>query len=164
MQSRVPEQLQGVLRKAWIVWAAMFLSLPAALVVCYVLADNLKRFAAPDFPLSMSRNILLVLSAVIFVMIGNIRRFQLHGKSIAQRVARTELSQKGPDQILMKYMSVMIISLALSEIIGVFAVVMFILSADIQPLCLFLAISAVAMLLHCPKFSEVQNIASKMSK
>ena len=61
-------------------------------------------------------------------------------------------------------MSVLIISLALSEVIGVFGVLMFILSADVQPLYLFIALSAMAMLMYCPKFSEVQDIATKMSK
>ena len=164
IQPREQEQLKDVLRKAWIVWAAMFCSLPIALMACITMAENLKSFAMQDFPFSVSRNILLVLSAVIFIMIGNIRRFQMHGKSIAQRATRTAPAERGPDQILIKYMSVLIISLALSEVIGVFGVLMFILSADVQPLYLFIALSAMAMLIYCPKFSEVQDIATKMSK
>jgi hypothetical protein len=164
IQPREQEQLKDVLRKAWIVWAAMFCSLPIALMACITMADKLKSFAVQDLPFSISRNILLVLSAVIFIMIGNIRRFQLHGKSIAQRAARTAPAERGPDQILLKYMSVLLISLVLSEVIGVFGVLMFILSADVQPLYLFIALSAMAMLMHCPKFSEIQDIAAKMSK
>jgi hypothetical protein len=109
MQPTQKELFRYVIHKAWMIWAAMFASLPAAVIACYAMADILKGFAVQNFPVSMARNILLLVSAVLFVMIGNIRRFQLHGKSIAQRVARMERSGSDSTSILLKYMSVMII-------------------------------------------------------
>ena len=164
MQPTQKELFRYVIRKAWIIWATMLASLATAVIACYAMADILKNFAVQDFPVSMTRNILLVVSAVLFVMIGNIRRFQLHGKSIAQRVARMERSGSDSTSILLKYMSVMIISLTLSEIIGVFGVLLFLLSGDFPSLYIFIAFSAVTMLMNCPKSKEVQNILEKMNK
>jgi len=164
MRPDVQKALKGVLRKAWFVWIVMFCSLPVALIACYAMADDLKVFSVQDIPLSISRNILLVSAAILFIVTGNIRRFQLHAKSIAQRATRTPPTMNVHDQIIIKYLSVMIISLALSEVIGVFGVLLFILSGDFQSLYLFIAISAAAMLLYCPKWNEIQGIAIKMDK
>jgi hypothetical protein len=164
MQSTQEELLRDIIRKAWIIWTAMFGSLAVAVIICYACADALKFFIIQNFSYSLTRNILLVMSAVLFVMIGNIRRFQLHGKSIAQRVAKTERFGKDSTPILLKYMSVVVISLMLSEIIGVFGVILFLLSGDFPSLLIFIAFSAVTMLMNCPKSKEVQNISDKMNK
>ena len=62
--------VRDVIRKAWVIWAVMFGSLPVVFIGCYVMADTLKKYSVQDFPLSTARNILLVVSAIIFVMIG----------------------------------------------------------------------------------------------
>ena len=86
------------------------------------------------------------------------------GKSIAERVARTKHLGIDLTQIIIKYMSVIIISLTLSEIIVVFGILLFMLSGDISSLYIFVAVSAVAMLMNCPKSLEVQIILEKMIK
>jgi len=164
MLSTQKKLLQDVMNKAWIIWAAMFGSLAVIVIACYAMSDTLKLFALQDFSISLARNILLAVSAVLFVMTGNIRRFQMHGKSIAQRIARRNRSESDINLILLKYMSVMIISLMLSEIIGIFGLLLFLLGQDFSSLYIFVAFSAVSMLINCPKSKEVQNILEKMNK
>jgi hypothetical protein len=154
------EEAGEVLKRAWIIWAAMFLSLIVYGVICFLLADKLKSIAVEAFPLGAARSVVGVISAVIFVMIGNIRKFQMHARSIKQRV---DMQEAGSRSLQMKYMSIMVISLVLSEFIAVLGIILFMLSADFLSLYIFIGASALTMLVNCPKAAEIRKIAEKMS-
>lgn len=157
------EQLGNMMRTSWIIWAAMFGSLAVYIGVCHALADGMKVFTIKDFPLTVARIVFLVLSALLCIISGNIRKLQLHPKSIAQRIARTGKTGFDPKFILEKYMSVMIISLVLADIIGIFGIGIFFLSGDFSSLYLLIGISAVTMLIFRPKYKEVEKIAEEIS-
>jgi hypothetical protein len=125
-----------------------------------LLADKLKSIAVEAFPLGVARSVVGVISAVIFVMIGNIRKFQMHARSIKQRV---DMQEAGSRSLQMKYMSIMVISLVLSEFIAVLGIILFMLSADFLSLYIFIGASALTMLVNCPKAAEIRKIAEKMS-
>jgi hypothetical protein len=150
-----------IMRSAWTIWAAMIGSLAVYAVFFILAADNFHALTISDFPVSLVRNILIVLSAIIFVVIGNIRKFQLHAKSIRQR---DNAGMTADEALRIKYMSVMVISLALSEIIAIFGVIIFLLSADVISLYIFLGISAVTMTVNCPKPGELDMIIEKMKR
>ena len=150
-----------IMRSAWIIWAAMLGSLAVYAMGCILAADKLQGLTISDFPVSLVRNILIVVSAIIFVVIGNIRRFQLHAKSIRQR---DNAGMTADEALRIKYMSVMVISLALAEIIAIFGLIIFLLSADFTSLYLFLGMSAVTMVVNCPKSGELETIIEKMKR
>jgi phosphatidylglycerophosphatase A len=149
------------MRSAWIIWAAMLGSLAVYAVFCILAADKLQVLIISDFPVSLVRNILIVFSAIIFVVIGNIRKFQLHAKSIGQR---DNTGMTADEALRIKYMSVIVISLVLAEIIAILGLILFLLSADFTSLYLFLGISAVTMMVNCPKSGELETIIEKMKR
>jgi hypothetical protein len=63
---------------------------------------------------------------------------------------------------VIKYGVAVIVSLAISENIGIFGLVLFVLSKDFQTLYILAIISAIAMLYHRPKMKELQKIVSTM--
>jgi hypothetical protein len=71
---------------------------------------------------------------------------------------QTGRSRPDIQTVIGKYATAVIISLALSESVGIFGLVLFFLGKDFQILHAFLACSAVAMVFHRPRVSEIENL------
>lgn len=64
---------------------------------------------------------------------------------------------------IVKYGTAVIVSIAISESIGIVGFVLFLLSKDFPTLYILAGISAAAMLYHRPKMIELDKIASQMN-
>ena len=58
-----------------------------------------------------------------------------------------------------KYAVAMIIPIALSEVVGIFGLVLFLLGAGFQTLYIFIGVSAITMVLFRPRRKEIEKIA-----
>jgi len=58
-----------------------------------------------------------------------------------------------------KYATAMVVSLALSESIGIYGFVLFLLGDNFRTLYIFVGISALAMLFYRPKREELETLA-----
>ena len=62
------------------------------------------------------------------------------------------------------YAAVVIISLALSESIGIYGLVLFLLGGGFKTLYTFIAVSALAMVFYRPKREEMEKLAMAYKK
>lgn len=92
-----------------------------------------------------------------------LKRRMLSGTS---RASSSNALQPGPHSnqptFLAKYATALIVSLALSEGIGICGVVLFLLGDGFQTLYIFTGISALAIYFHRPKKEELEALAIAM--
>ncbi|MBF0377896.1 MAG: hypothetical protein HQK72_10485 [Desulfamplus sp.] len=145
---------KGFLR-IWIIWGAMFGSLLMYVVICHILEPTWKPIVDAGFPLKTFNNALFVAAIAAFFLSNYIRKFILKSESQLARfreiAARTNINP-----VIFKYQTAVIISLAISESIGIFGFIIFLLSKDINTFYIFIAISAASMIYNIPKVSEIE--------
>ena len=159
----VAETDKGQIEKSFlilrIIWAAMLLTLVIYLVICYQFGNQIRQPSGSQFPLATLRNILYGVAAVTLLLSHFLRRFMLTGSSGSSRpTSRKFPSQSDISPILEKYAIALIVSLALSESIGIYGLVLFLLGDNYQTLYIFIGISAVAMFFYRPKKEELDEL------
>jgi len=153
----------GKLDKAWtvikIIWGALFGSLAVYLLVCKLIEDQLAPMS-PGLPIGTMRIILFGIAMVTIAATSTIRKAML-------KIAENEPSsiivrrhQQPPAAA--KYLTAIIVAMALSESIGIYGVVLFVLSKDTPTLSLFIFISAIAMFYYRPRKEELMQVAVEM--
>ncbi len=147
------EQLDRELSKLKIIWFGMLGSLALYLIIGLQVA--------PSIQVSMDKSIFNVVKTVIYlftliiiVITRYIKRYILSGKS-----QQGQGIQSFQSLTLQKYTTMMIISWALLEAIGIFGLVLFFLGKNRTDLYLLIAISAVAMFWYRPKKDELVSVA-----
>lgn len=147
---------KGVIR-IWIIWTAMFFSLFIYVIIANLLEPSWKPVVSSDFPINTFRNVLYGASIVMFLIGDYIKKYIIKARSSDQLPRFNQLAaQSNVPPALLKYQSAVIISLAFSETIGVFGLIIFLLSKDIGSFYIFVGSSAAAMLYHIPRISEIQ--------
>ncbi len=159
----IDESEEAQLAKAWtvtrIVWSALFGSLGVYLIICKILEDQLT--PAPDTPVGLLKNILTGLSIVIFFAAYYVRKTMLRtsellGPSMAARNQPVQFQHP----LAGRYLVAILVAAALSESIGVFGLVLFVLSKDSATLYQFIGTSAIAMFLYRPRKEEFFEFVS----
>ncbi|MBF0243119.1 MAG: hypothetical protein HQK64_11685 [Desulfamplus sp.] len=143
--------------RVWIIWGAMFFSLFIYVALCHILAPSLKPIVnSTNFPIDTLKNSLFVASIAAFFFSIYIRKFILNPESKLTRFNQIA-SQTNIDPAILRYQTAVIISVAISESIGIFGLVIFFLSKDINTLYIFIGMSATAMIYNIPKRSEIEQ-------
>ncbi|MCX6556212.1 MAG: hypothetical protein NTW95_02080 [Candidatus Aminicenantes bacterium] len=140
-----------------IIWLAMLVFL-----VGYAFAG---RMIAPGMTSTMSREAFGMLRTALYALgfaalIASrfVKRMILAGKGHA--IGQT---QTRPPSVLQRYTSAVIASLAMSESVGMYGLVLFLLGKDETDLYLLLGISALAMVYHRPKREELASLYQERS-
>jgi len=148
-------------RVLWIIWAAMLGSLFIYVVICHQWGDQLRPTMSPNFPLDVMRNILYGIALVTLLLTHFVRKLILHRRAGAPQPVSSHAprmtSQPTP---LARYSIAMIVSLALSESIGIYGFVLFVLGDSFQTLHIFIGISAIAMVYYRPKREEFETLTT----
>ncbi len=145
----------------WIIWGAMLSSLAMYLLICHM-EPGIRRIQGPGFPIDLLRSILLGVSAIELLILYFIRRSMFSPSArgpIHRHVDEKPLISKR--MFMSKYASIVIISLAISESIGIYGLVLFILGDDDGTLYTFLLVSSLAMVAFRPKAAELERLAVK---
>lgn len=136
-----------------IIWMALLGSLAV-----YLIAG---RFIAPEFASPVSgetfailRIALYVLGCVTLIATGYVRKLILAATGPSAGPA-----QDGQPSALQKYSSAVIASLAMSESIGIYGLILFLLGKNSTDLYLLVGISAAAMFHFRPRQDELLNLA-----
>lgn len=152
-------KLQEGMRTLWPIWAAMFASLGVYLIVAHFIGQEIKFDLIPKSTYELLRYALMGVGAVILYLTQYVRRFMLRGGSGVKASNSTPLDQgSNTNPILRKYMTAVIISVAMSESVGIFGLVLFFLSGDFKTLYLFVACSAIAVYIYRPKIEELEGL------
>jgi len=147
----------------WIIWASMLGSLFIYVFICHLCGDQIRRAASPNFPLDLIRSILYGLAIFTIFLTHILRKFMLTARSEGSgpMSLKSSLLSNQPS-FLAKYTTAVIVSLVLSESIGIYGVVLFLLGDDFRTLYIFIGISALAMFFYRPKREELETLAIAM--
>jgi hypothetical protein len=163
-----PEQSKAIdkgMRTLWLIWAAMLVSLLAYVFICRQPSVGFKGVGESDFPIGLLRNIFFGVGAAAWLMAYFMRRFMLSVRAGISKPKPVErmVTWDGPPFVA-KYATAVIVSLALSESIGIYGFVLFLLGGGFKTLYTFIGISALAIVFYRPKREEMEKLAMAYNK
>jgi hypothetical protein len=160
MKTTDKEAIERGLRILWIIWAAMFGSLLIYVFICHQLGEDMRPAGSPDFPIDLLKNILYIVAIVTLALTHFIRKLMLAGRfgGSDSRLSKNGAAS-GTPSFVARYTAALIVSLALSESIGIYGLVLFLLGANFQTLYIFIGVSAAAMFFYRPKKEELESLA-----
>jgi hypothetical protein len=145
----------------WIIWGALLSSLVMYLMICQAV-PSIRSWEGTDRDVALLRNILLGVSAAELLFLYFIRRAMFSPRARGPINRRVETDPLISKRVFMaKYSSIVIVSLAISESIGIYGLVLFILGDRYTTLYTFLLVSALAMVAFRPKAAELERLAVK---
>lgn len=153
------KKLDAGLKVILVIWGAILASLGVYLVVCIYLQESLHINTAPDLPLDTLKYALLGVSCVTLCVVPFLRKSMMRPNKPA---AKAGFATSIQHPAIGKYTVVTVVTLAMLESIGIYGVVLFLLSKDTMTLYLFLMISAGSMIYFRPRKEELVNIAEQM--
>lgn len=139
-----------------VIWFAMLFSLAVYLLVAMQIGDTIEVALEPQI-LDILRTVFYLLAIIILFATRPIRKLVLAGKAGATRQSTPALSHP----VLQKYVTAMMIALALSESIGIFGFILFLVGKNALDLYLLLALSAAAIVAYRPKRDELLGLAQE---
>ena len=142
----------------WVIWAAMLGSLLIYVFICLQLGEGFMGTGGTDLPIGLLRNIFFGVGAVTFFIAFFLRRTML---SVRAGLPKSKLNAA---PFVAKYATVVIISLALSESIGIYGFVLFLFGGGFKTLYTFIGISALVMIFYRPKREELERFAMAYTK
>ena len=152
------EQYEKQLQVMWIIWTAMLGALVVYVLIC-LLGGDVIRGPAISFPLDLVRDILYGIAILTLILTHFLRNFMLGGRSgNSEPMSSQPPSPSDQSAVVGKYLTAMIVSLALSESIGIYGLVLFLLGADLRTVFIFNAIAALAMFIYRPKREELERL------
>jgi len=150
------------IEKGWkvvvIIWGAMIVSLAIYLFVGLYMKEAVE-IKMEEEVLKALRPVLYIISFITLILTNYIKGLVLRSKGLMQ----SQISNV-QNPALSRYTSALVISLALSESIGIYGLVLVLLGKNTTDLYLLLGISLAAMIYHRPKKDDVVKIAMEMKK
>ena len=146
-----PEMEKGMMTLK-IIWLALMMSLAIYGIVGRMIAPGMGSTMSRE-AFGMLRMALYALGFATVIASCFIKKLILAGKGQA-----IDPTQARPASVVQRYTSAVIASLAMSESVGLYGLVLFLLGKDETDLYLLLAISALAMAYHRPKRDELANL------
>lgn len=148
----------------WFIWVGIFGSLPIYVLICHLAGDEIRPTLGSNFPLDLLRNVLYGVAIFTLLLTPFLRKFMLAGRSRGPGPTTSQppliSNQTSP---MAKYAIAMVVSLALSESIGIYGFVLFLFGDNFQKLYIFVGFSALAMFFYRPKREELETVAMRDS-
>lgn len=160
METSQKQTLESRILVMWIIWCAMIISLGVYIGICVLISDKMRQTMSEGFPLVLIRNIFFGISIIELIAIYFIRKIMLRKPELDPgSLSETEPVKQDSVNMPAKYLSAMVISLALCESIGIYGLVLFFLGGSFQTMYTFMIISAAGMLFYRPKREEVEALS-----
>jgi magnesium-transporting ATPase (P-type) len=165
LEAQEKEAINKGMLTLWVIWGAMLGSLFIYIVVCYVLGEGFVSAEESNLPIGLLRKILAVIGVVVALVAYFMRRSILSGKNrIPQPKPVERTAEWNTIPFVAKYVAAVIVSLAMSESIGIYGFVLFLLGDSFQTLYTFMVVSALAMVFYRPKREELERLAMAYKK
>ena len=171
LDPEIKAELNKGLKTVQIIWGAIFMSLGIYIFICHTIGASVIDEAGIQNNLGILKTLFFCGTIVSVIVAHYIRRLILANKlntSFRSLSADNTAKRQGPAQNIhptaAKYLSAVIISIALSEAGGILGLVYFFLSGDFQTLYMLVAISALAMIYYYPKRDELERLARDMAQ
>lgn len=158
LQKQELDQIDKGWTKIMVIWMALLSSLMIYLVVC--------KFLENQIPVLMKGPQVEILKYALFgisaLTLAGAYFFRKLLMNIAARPVSATAVQFNIQSAVGKYLTVIIIIMALSESVGIYGMVLFLISKDSVSLYQLMVLSAIAMLAFRPKKEELIGQAEKM--
>ncbi len=157
-------ELQKGLKTATLLWLAIFISLLVYIAICHFLGESIRSESNADL-LKTLKMILPIAAAIeIFLSIFMRKKMLSGGTNIVQtEMADTPLT-KTNSAVITKYTTIVVLTSAISESVGIFGMVLYLLGDSFTSLYQFMAIAAIALLYHRPRMPELEEFANSNEK
>ncbi|OAH99120.1 hypothetical protein A1353_21125 [Methylomonas methanica] len=142
----------GDLRPHWLVCAAMLLTVLGYNLVCHLWADELQ-IGIDEAKRVLIRSVLYGLAILLFPFTKLLRHILL----------RLNQTMPGPKTAKQRYLSTIIVTQLLIELVSSFGFAMFILGDGFNTLYIFSVMGVLGIFLHKPNPSEYLTIAAALS-
>lgn len=157
------EAVEKGMKTLWIIWLAITASLLIYLYIVYAFGGEIRKDArlpmGEDLPLELLRNIFYGVSVIVLFLGHFIRKWIIKNTSFSAQLYKDRKEFSNQPSYMMKYTVAVVASLAMSESIAIFGLVLFLIGADYQTFYIFLAISALGMFYFRPKRAELDELA-----
>jgi F0F1-type ATP synthase membrane subunit c/vacuolar-type H+-ATPase subunit K len=165
LEAQEKEAITKGMQTLWFIWAAMLGSLLIYIFVCHQWGEGFGSAEGTGIPLELLRTILYGVAVVELIISYYLRKFMLKGRSSAAGAHIVGgLATMNQPPFVGHYSAVVIVSLALSESIGIYGFVLFLLGDGFQTLYTFMVVSALAMVFYRPKREELERLAVAYKK
>jgi hypothetical protein len=165
LEAQEKEAINKGMLTLWVIWAAMLGSLFIYIVVCHILGEGFGGVEGSDLPIGLLRKILAGMGVVVVLLAYFKRRSMLSDqRGIPQPKPVERMAGWNTIPFVAKYVAVVIVALALSESIGIYGFVLFLLGDSFRTLYTFIAVSALAMVFYRPKREELERLAMAYKK
>jgi hypothetical protein len=145
-----------------IIWFAVLTSLVIYLFVGLQVKENLQTsMNAAAF--TTFKSILYGIAAITLFITRYVRKFVLSAKG-SKIFTASRGRQPTQHPSLAKYTAAMVVSLAMTESIGIYGLVLFFLGKNATDLYLLIAISGVAMFFYRPNKEDIINLSQDFDK
>lgn len=152
------DAIEKGMKQLWLIWAVMILGLLAYLAIIYTLGEEITP-TGKDLPLELLRNIFYGVSVIVLYLGHFIRKRIIKNTRFSTQLYKDRKEFSNQPSYMMKYTAAVVASLAMSESIAIFGLVLFFIGADYQTFYIFLAISALGMFYFRPKRAELEELA-----
>jgi F0F1-type ATP synthase membrane subunit c/vacuolar-type H+-ATPase subunit K len=151
------EEVKRGLMTLNIIWFSIFISLVVYLFVGIMVKENVQT-SMDAAAFTTLKSILYGIAAVTLIVTRFVRKFVLSAKGGNKQVAqKAEARTQHP--ALAKYTTAMIVSLAMTESVGIYGLVLFFIGKNAMDLYLLIAVSAIAMFFYRPNREEIVNLS-----
>ncbi|MBN1473693.1 MAG: hypothetical protein JW914_03675 [Syntrophaceae bacterium] len=157
------EAVEKGMKTLWVIWAAMMLSLLIYFYIVYAFGEEIRKEimlpTGDDLPLGLLRNIFYGVSVIVLFLGHFIRKWTIKNTRFSAQLYKDKKEFSNQPSYMIKYSVAIVASLAMSESIAIFGLVLFLIGADYQTFYIFLAISALGMFYFRPRRAELEELA-----
>jgi hypothetical protein len=137
----------------------MLVMLTAYVVICHTVGAQLQQ-PLPEAQRVMLRTVLYAVAIMTFPLTNLIRHIQLR---LNQTMPRPQAQRDPVIVAKSRYLTTVIVSMSLIEVVGILGLVMFILGDGFNTLYIFTGLSALGMFLYRPKTDEYLAITDAIA-
>jgi hypothetical protein len=153
------EELQKEYRKLQLTWSAMLISLAVYLFVGLQFVEEVQ-IAIDAETLTVLRSTLYVIAFITLFITGYVKKLLLSKKRSSIQATQNDRSI-ARHALIQKYATAMMVALAMTETIGVYGFVLFLLGKDVLDLYLFILVSAATMFAYRPNRDEIIGLGDQ---
>jgi len=153
------EPLKSDLTLHWIIVGIMLTMLATYVIVCHILGEQMQQPLTEDRRI-LFRSIFYIIAIVTFPLTNLIRHIQLR---LNQTMPFSPATHGAVATAKSRYLTTVLVSMALVEVVGVFGLIMFMLGDGFNTLYIFTGLSALGLFLYRPKVDEYSEIIDALS-
>jgi len=155
-----------------ILWGAFFAALVIYLIIGHMVGTNAIDTKLDNFTFRVVTATLSVIACVILVTACFLKKHMLKAQAVSPRlrIIQQILTAVTPPvplayhQAVSKYIAALMICIAFSESVGIFGLVLFLISGKFVILYSFILVSSLALYFFRPRFEELEQLAIDMKR